>query len=137
MTRNNGTWTEAKFRSFIVSTLRTATRRWGPKNSVKKKAWVERGVYWCAGYKKRKHKVPVTLPPKPGNKRRINNVLVDHIDPVVDPSVGFTTWDEYIERMFCEENGLQVLCDECHTRKTNEERVQRNSRKDGGEHQSS
>ncbi len=65
---------------------------------------------------------PATLPPKPGNKRRLNNAAVDHIVPVVDPEVGFTNWDEYVERMFIEEDGYQILCWSCHSDKTNEER---------------
>lgn len=123
--RNNGRWTEARFRSFIVSTLRGASWKWGPRNDVKKKAWVKRGVYKCAGYKRRGHQVPGTLPPPEGKKRRINNALVDHIEPVVDPEKGFEDWTTYIERMFCETDGLQVLCHECHTRKTADERLRK------------
>lgn len=89
--------------------------KWGPKNSVKSKARLRRGFYLCAGCKQ---EVPATLPPKPGNKRRINNAVVDHIDPVIDPSKGFTTWDDVIEKMFCEEEGLQLLCHACHAEKT-------------------
>ena len=44
--------------------------------------------------------------------------MVDHIDPVVDPKVGFVDWTTYIERMFVEEDGLQILCKECHDKKT-------------------
>ena len=36
--RNGGSWTEARFNSFIVSALRKATQRWGPKNVCIKKA---------------------------------------------------------------------------------------------------
>ena len=113
--RNNNTWTQARFNSFIKGHLRSLSSRWGPKNSVKSKARTRRGWYKCAECKQ---EVPATLPPKPGNKRRINNAVVDHILPIIDPAVGFTTWDECIERMFVEEEGLQVLCDECHTLKT-------------------
>ena len=81
----------------------------------------------CAGHKRRAHKVTASLPPKPGNKRRINNAVVDHIHPVIDPVKGFETWDDTISRMFCEESGLQVLCHECHTVKTQEERELRNA----------
>lgn len=125
--RNGGTWTEARFHSFIKGALRAASNRWGPKNAVKKKARVKRGVYKCAGYKRRAHQVPASLPPKPGNKKRINNAVVDHIHPVIDPVTGFVSWDDVIARMFCEEDGLQLLCHECHTRKTQDERELRNA----------
>jgi hypothetical protein len=48
---------------------------------------------------------------------------VDHIDPVIDPAVGFVSWDTVIERLFCEVEGFQVLCWACHHAKTNEERA--------------
>lgn len=119
MIHNYGKWTAARFHSFIKSALRSASQRWPPKNIVKGKARVRRGFYLC---NECKQEVPATLPPKPGNKRRINNAVVDHIDPIVDPKEGFETWDKVVERMFCEEDGLQVLCHECHTIKTKEER---------------
>jgi 5-methylcytosine-specific restriction endonuclease McrA len=53
----------------------------------------------------------------------VQNIFVDHIKPIIDPDVGFTTWDECIERMFCEADNLQVLCKSCHEIKSNEERA--------------
>jgi len=47
---------------------------------------------------------------------------VDHINPVVDPAVGFVDWNTYINRMFLEEKGYQVLCHACHGIKTRDER---------------
>lgn len=119
MKYNNGEWTDARFRSFIMSALRSASSKWGPKHKVKKEARTKRGFYKCAGCSQ---EVPSTLPPLPGNKRRINNAVVDHIKPVIDPKKGFTSWDEVVRRMFCEADGLQLLCEECHTKKTNEEK---------------
>jgi len=49
------------------------------------------------------------------------NCAVDHITPVV-PITGFDSWDGVIERMFCEVENLQVLCNSCHTKKTKEEK---------------
>lgn len=121
---NGGAWTEARFHSFIKSALRSASMRWPPKYEVKKEARIERGIYLCAGFKRRAHKVPASLPPKPGNKLRINNAQVDHIASVVTED-GFTTWDDVINRMFCEKENLQVLCHECHKAKTQEEKESR------------
>lgn len=47
---------------------------------------------------------------------------VDHIKPVVDPNTGFTSWDDFIERLYCEKENLQVLCTTCHDRKTLKEK---------------
>jgi hypothetical protein len=54
--------------------------------------------------------------------KRVRNVAVDHINPVVCPVAGFTSWDELIDRMFVEADGFQVLCTECHKKKTGDER---------------
>lgn len=121
---NNGQWTIARFNSFIKGALRSASNRWGPKHSVLKKARTERGIYCCAGFHIKPHVVPVT---RMVGKKRIRNVSVDHIIPIMDGSV---TWDDVIKRMFCEEDGLQVLCKECHDKKTKEERAKRNDTKD-------
>ena len=82
--RNNGQWTEARFRSFITSLLRGGTQKWGPKNKCIQNARVRRGWYICEDCKE---EVPATLPPKEGNKRRIKNILADHIVPIVDPRI--------------------------------------------------
>jgi len=117
---NSGQWTIARYHSFIKGALRAASNRWPPKYQTRKDAWVERGVYQCAGYKKRKHKVPVSILVK---GKRKNNVEVDHIQPIIDPKKGFESWDKTIKRMFCEAEGLQVLCKDCHGRKTKDERA--------------
>lgn len=120
--RCDGQWTEARYRSFIKSALRGASKRWGPINKCKQNARVKRGFYKCVGYDRRAHTVPASLPPKAGNKRRINNAVVDHIEPIINPETGFISWDITIERMFVEAEGLQLLCHDCHSRKTAEER---------------
>lgn len=65
---------------------------------------------------------PPSLPPLEGNKRRRKNIIADHIDPVIDPNVGFVSWDVVIERLFVESDGFQALCWGCHNIKTSEER---------------
>ncbi|MCA9380666.1 HNH endonuclease, partial [Candidatus Dojkabacteria bacterium] len=97
-TRCNNQWTESRFKTFIQSLLRQGTRRWAPITETEKDARVERGMYKCALCKE---VVPATI--KSG-KKRVRNVFVDHIEPVVDPTTGFTNWDEYINNMFCEKH---------------------------------
>jgi 5-methylcytosine-specific restriction endonuclease McrA len=128
--RCGGQWTQARFNSFIKSALRQATRRWAPISAAQKAANVSRGVYECAECKKH---VPLTV--KDGRKR-VKNVFVDHIEPIIDPTTGFTTWDDCIERMFCEQENLQVLCKDCHDVKSLKERelaaASRKERKENG-----
>ncbi len=118
--RNNGQWTEARYHSFIVSGLRALHMKWSPKSRCIKKAWVNRGVYKCEHCKK---EGAATLPPKKGNKKRVKNILADHIFPVVCPTTGFVDWNTFIDRLFVEEDGYQALCHHCHVEvKTKEER---------------
>lgn len=121
-TRCNNEWTEARFKSFIKSQLRGASRKWAPINTTKKKAWESRGQYKCA------HCNELHAPTvKVGNKRS-SNIFVDHIKPIIDPQTGFTNWDDYIEGLFCEEDNLQLLCKKCHDIKSNNERDKRYGR---------
>ena len=38
------------------------------------------------------------------------HVAVDHIISVIDPELSFTDWNDFIERLDCPEDNLQVLC---------------------------
>ncbi|QDP53350.1 MAG: hypothetical protein Unbinned6805contig1000_12 [Prokaryotic dsDNA virus sp.] len=120
---NGGKWTPARFHSFIKSALRRASMRWPPKHEVKKAARVERGKYLCNGCGEI---VPASI--KKDGKRK-SNVHVDHVVPVIDPAKGFVSWDDTIERMFCEAGDLQVLCTACHAEVTAEERLIAKERK--------
>lgn len=116
LTRCSGTWSEAKFNSFIKSILRQGTRRWGPIQNVKRDARVSRGLYECNICKQ--HVAPTY---RDGRDRK-QNIFVDHIKPIIDPAVGFTTWDDCIQRMFCESDNLQLMCKDCHDVKSQEEK---------------
>lgn len=50
-----------------------------------------------------------------------SKVVIDHIQPVVDPKVGFVDFNTYFKRMWCDKSNLQKICGECHRKKTNEE----------------
>ena len=52
-------------------------------------------------------------------KKRTNNVI-DHNYEVVDENVGWVSWDIYIERLFVEKEGFQILCWSCNKKKTTE-----------------
>jgi len=114
-TRNDGIWTEAKFIADIKNLLRSHSRKWRPVATCKKKARVSRGMYKCAECLKI---VPAT---HMFNGKRRAYFFVDHIEPVIDPEVGFTGFSDFIERLFCEVDNLQVLCKPCHDEKCAEE----------------
>ena len=111
-----GQWTEARFISFIKSSLRSASRRWSPIHKTKKDANVSYGLYKCAGCGQ------IVPPTKKVKDKRTQNIFVDHIKPIIDPVKGFTTWDDFIENLFCEQDNLQLLCKDCHDAKSNYEK---------------
>ena len=108
-TRNGGEWTEARFFGFIRSALRSAFQRWGPKHSAKQAAKVGWNQYRCASC---------------GEIFPSKEVQVDHIEPCGE----LRTFDDlpgFVERMFVEKEGFQLLCKGCHQLKTNAERAAR------------
>lgn len=110
---NGGEWTQARFNSFVKSALRAASRRWPPKYQCLNDAYVTVQTNVKSG-RLAKHYMC--------NECRLlhvgADVQVDHIAPLIDPSTGFTTWDEVINNLFCEKSNLQVLCKPCHLSKT-------------------
>ena len=115
-TRCSGQWTEARYRSFIKSNLRQATRKWGPIQECKRNARIRRGWYRCELCD---CETPTTI--KTGADKGKPGGAVDHTAPIIDPATGFVSWDETIERMFCELDNLKFLCIGCHAEKTQEE----------------
>ena len=117
---SSGEWTDARFRSFITSALRAASRRWPVKYKALKEAFVGKQTNVKTG--------KIAMHYKCASCKGIfvaADVQVDHILPVVDPKKGFVSWDVYITRMFCEIDGLQVLCRPCHRFKTQKEKLER------------
>ena len=56
-----------------------------------------------------------------------NAVNVDHIVPVIPlkKTIHDIDYNTLVKRLFCKKSNLQVLCKECHTKKTKEEREER------------
>ena len=111
--RNGGKWTEARYRSFVTSTLRAGSRKWPPKYETLNAAKTEKEIN-----KATKRLAQHYLCAMCEQEYTQKDVQVDHIKPVIDPKKGFVSWDTYIDRMFCEGKNLQVLCKVCHAEKT-------------------
>lgn len=123
-TRNSNTWTEARYRSFIKSLLRSGSRKWGPKNKALKNAFTTRKTNKKTGRMAQHFECSHCEKDFPSK-----DVQVDHIEPVINPHTGFVSWDDTIERMYCEIEGFQVLCKPCHKIKTDEEKAQAKRRR--------
>lgn len=113
-TRNNGTMTESAFWTFIRSALRNKSRYWKPITQAKMNA---RRPY-SGPNKRQKFEYQCNSCKKWYAEKNIN---VDHIVPA-----GTLTCSAdlagFIERLFCEIDNLQVLCEKCHDKKTANER---------------
>ena len=114
---NGGEWTQARFNAFVKSSLRGASRRWPPKYQCLNEAFVRKDINPKSGRLAKLYKCNLCT-----GLFAAADVQVDHIDPII-PATGFTTWDDVINRMFCEADNLQVVCVTCHKSKTAEERL--------------
>lgn len=108
--------TDAAFTSFVKGHLRKASRWWKPVTDTLKAANLRRGVYLCNGCKEEVPKSIVV------NGKRVNNISVDHRESIVNPTTGFSDWNDFIKNLFCESENLQVLCKSCHDSKSQQER---------------
>lgn len=114
----------AHLKKFLIKKLRRMSIWWPPKNDAINNAKV-------------KLEVGKTLKNKPimrvffkcadcGGLFKRHEIDVDHISPVVDPVDGMTTWDDFINGLFCDSDDLQVLCKNDHAKKTAKEQIIRN-----------
>lgn len=120
-TRNDGQWTEARFNSFVKSALRSASQRWPPKYTVLNQACVGQKINPKSGRLAKHYKCNLCRNDFPQKE-----VEVNHLTSVV-PLTGFDSWDGVINRMFCEKEGLEVLCKPCHKGITKLENERRNN----------
>ena len=107
--------TESSFWSFIRSALRQKSRWWKPILAAKAK--VKRP--YIGSNKKQKFEYQCNECKHWFAEKNIN---VDHIIPAgtlksAEDLPGF------VERLFCEEEHLQVLCNTCHDKKTQDEKT--------------
>lgn len=118
-TRAGGEWTEARYWTFIRTTLRSGARRYPPivrqalgaareryrpqpGESPTRRKW----VYRCAICDQLKFR---------------DQVEVDHIEPC-GSCRSYEEVGEFARRMFCEPDGLRILCKSCHQEVTDDQR---------------
>lgn len=111
-TRNGNNWTEGRYRSFVTSALRSASRRWPPKYECIRDAYISTKINKKTGRKAKHYRCSLCKEGFPQT-----GVQVDHIVPIGKD----TDWNTFIEALFCEKDNLQVLCKSCHKEKTKNE----------------
>lgn len=116
-TRNHASMTEAAFWSWIRSCLRKRSQAWKPLAEARRRSRrVYRGTnkrqkweYQCACCKK---------------YFKGDQVVVDHIIPAGSLKCA-ADLPGFVERLFCEVDRLQVLCNPCHDKKTKADRLKK------------
>jgi 5-methylcytosine-specific restriction endonuclease McrA len=109
-TRCANTMTESAFWSFIRSALRQKSRFWKPITECKLQA---RRLYKGTN-KRQKYEYQCNACKNWFIEKKIN---VDHIKPAGSLNSA-QDLPGFVERLFCEVSGLQVLCEKCHDKKT-------------------
>jgi 5-methylcytosine-specific restriction endonuclease McrA len=120
-TRNSGTLTESAFWSFIRSALRQKSRWWKPISEAKAKSKRP----YTGPLKRQKFEYQCNQCKGWFPDKKIN---VDHIIPAGTLTCG-DDLPGFIERLFCEIDNLQVLCETCHDKKTKSEKDAKETRK--------
>jgi 5-methylcytosine-specific restriction endonuclease McrA len=113
--RNAGTLTESAFWSFIRSALRQKSRWWKPVTLAKQRS---KRAYKGPN-KRQKFEYQCNICKNWFPEKDIN---VDHIIPAGTLSCA-QDLPGFVERLFCEVDGLQTLCSTCHDIKTKNEKV--------------
>jgi 5-methylcytosine-specific restriction endonuclease McrA len=104
--------------------LRAGSRKWPPKYETLNAAKTEKKKNEKTGRLAQHYRCNACK-----QEFTSTSVQVDHRKPVVSPTTGFTSWDDYINALFCEAPNLQVLCKECHSLKTKKEKKRASKQK--------
>ena len=115
--------TNSKLKSWLISGLRRMTMRFPPRNEALKAAKVGKKLNPKTGRMCDHYKCAGCLNEFPGKE-----IAMDHIQPIVEPGVGFVNWDVYMQRMWVPVEQWQPLCKECHTKKSSLERQERRAK---------
>lgn len=116
-TRGSGSLTESAFWSMIRSSLRQKSRWWKPISDAKLKA--RRNNKSANKRLKYEYQCAICKGWHPDK-----NIEVDHIIPAGSLRSG-DDLKQFVERLFVEKEGLQVLCRECHKIKTSEQNAEK------------
>lgn len=116
----------------IISYARRLSGSWPPKQNVKKRALVAPALHRCSkcgslNYEGESEKnFQKYVEQFPGEVVNNRGIELDHIKPVISVS-GWSTWEDFFNSLFCDEDNYRPLCFICHKRKSTEENRHRQS----------
>lgn len=116
-----------KFKAKIKAAINKLRRQWPPIIAVKKAARVGPELFRCSGcnmliYAGARDISYIQIHHPEAVEGKVD---VDHSDPVQPVDGRELTFDEYIDRVFCGESNLKLLCKVCHISKTSAEAGER------------
>lgn len=116
-------WTTARFWGFVRSALRQAFNRYPPKyESIKDASTTFQDGIYKTGAKAGKPKYRKLYQCAHCEQQFMQkDVQVDHIVPA-GTLKDYHDLPEFVRRLFCSKEGLQVLCKTCHNIKTQQEK---------------
>lgn len=120
----------AKIKRMIIGYARKLSGSWEPKQNVKKRAQVAPALHRCSkcgslnyeGESEKNYQKYVEQ--FPNDVVNFDGIEMDHIRPVVKIT-GWTSWEDFFDSLFCDEDGYRPLCHQCHLAKSRSEEVHR------------
>ena len=115
---------ESSLKKWMIPRLRRISYTYPPRNEAKKKQKVSPATFECEhcgvwiyeGFSV-DNMAAIALE-HPDKEVIMGKSKMDHIEPVIDVFDGFIDMGEYVKRMFCSEEGFQLICESCHFFKT-------------------
>lgn len=108
---------------------KTEAQKYGWYKRELKNAWNRSPMKWEA-YARAKLKPSYVRCEQCGEETYWKLAEIDHIEPVVSVEDIKNNIAVYAARLNCPASGLQVLCEKCHSSKTNAEKKQRKNNRD-------
>jgi len=130
MTKRKQKITPKKIHNLIKKKLRLASLSNPSKNIKKNESKVAPATFECehcgaycyeGNSEKNLKQLKKTYPNKVFKKEKIE---MNHVEPVIGYD-GFIDWNTYIDRLFCDVDGYNALCKECHIKETQKQNNKR------------
>lgn len=123
---------DVKTKGKVINALRRVSWHYAPRNERKKRQKRDKALFECElcskyCYEGKSQKGFTELKNKYPNKLvEMEKVQADHVSPVIPIVKGWEwSWDTFMNNLFCDIDGYQILCSQCHSIKSKTENEQR------------